>query len=63
MELQAFGLINWSILGIYLVGNIVLGAVLSKKVTSADDFFVGQRYNLGVQAFAFMWDVVRNRRY
>ena len=43
MELQAFGLINWSILGIYLVGNLVLGAVLSKKVTSADDFFVGQR--------------------
>lgn len=43
MELQTFGVINWSILGLYLLGNIILGAVLSKKVTSADDFFVGQR--------------------
>jgi len=43
MELQAFGLINWLVLGAYLCANIVLGFVLSKKVTTADDFFVGQR--------------------
>ena len=39
MELQAFGLINWLVLGAYLCANIVLGFVLSKKVTTADDFF------------------------
>ena len=43
MDLQAFGLINWLVLGTYLSANIVLGFVLSKKVTTADDFFVGQR--------------------
>ena len=43
MELQAFGLINWLVLGAYLCANIVLGFVLSKKVKTADDFFVGQR--------------------
>ena len=43
MELQAFGLVNWLVLGAYLCANIILGFVLSKKVTTADDFFVGQR--------------------
>ena len=43
MELQSFGFINWLVLGTYLCANIVLGFVLSKKVTTADDFFVGQR--------------------
>ena len=43
MELQSFGFINWLVLGTYLCANIVLGFVLSKKVTTANDFFVGQR--------------------
>ena len=43
MELQSFGFINWLVLGTYLCANIVLGFVLSKKVTTADDFFIGQR--------------------
>jgi len=43
MELQSFGFINWLVLGTYLCANIILGFVLSKKVTTANDFFVGQR--------------------
>ena len=38
-----FGVLNWSILGLYLIANIFLGFVLSKKVESAEDFYLGRR--------------------
>jgi SSS family solute:Na+ symporter len=38
-----FGMLNWGILIVYIVGNLALGMVLSKKVESADDFFLGDR--------------------
>ncbi|MEM1437045.1 MAG: sodium/solute symporter [Pseudomonadota bacterium] len=38
-----FGLLNWSVLIVYLIGNLYLGFRLSKRVASAEDFFLGQR--------------------
>ncbi|WND03022.1 sodium/solute symporter [Temperatibacter marinus] len=40
---QNFGTLNWSILILYLVGNLFLGYILSKKVTTAEDFFIGDK--------------------
>lgn len=40
---QNFGVLNWSILAVYLLANLFLGFVLSKKVTTASDFFVGDK--------------------
>lgn len=38
-----FGTLNWSILVSYILLNLLLGYVLSKKVETADDFYVGRR--------------------
>ena len=38
-----FGALNWSILLVYLIANLILGYVLSQKVSSADDFYLGRR--------------------
>ena len=38
-----FGTLNWSILGVYIVGNLLLGYFLSKRVTQAEDFYLGRR--------------------
>ncbi|MEM8490476.1 MAG: sodium/solute symporter [Pseudomonadota bacterium] len=38
-----FGTLNWSILVIYILGNLALGMFLSRKIESADDFFLGDR--------------------
>ena len=38
-----FGTLNWSILFVYVIGNLCLGYVLSKKIDSAEDFFLGRR--------------------
>ncbi len=38
-----FGTLNWSILIVYVIGNLCLGYVLSKKIDSAEDFFLGRR--------------------
>ena len=37
------GYFNWSIIVIYLLANLILGAVLSKKVETASDFYVGRK--------------------
>ena len=37
------GILNWSIIIIYLLLNLLLGFVLSKKVTTAKDFYIGQK--------------------
>ncbi len=36
-----FGALNWSILAIYLVANIFLGGYLGRKISGAQDFFLG----------------------
>jgi len=41
--LTNFGTLNWSILVVYVIGNLFLGYVLSKKIDSAEDFFLGRR--------------------
>ena len=38
-----FGTLNWSILIVYVIGNLYLGYVLGKKIDSAEDFFLGRR--------------------
>ncbi|MEM6639544.1 MAG: sodium/solute symporter [Pseudomonadota bacterium] len=38
-----FGTLNWSILIIYVLGNLVLGFVIGKRVDTAKDYFVGRR--------------------
>ena len=38
-----FGILNWSILVAYLVGNLLLGFALSKRVANAEDFYLGRR--------------------
>lgn len=38
-----FGTLNWSILGVYLIANIYMGFALSKRVESAEDFYLGRR--------------------
>jgi SSS family solute:Na+ symporter len=38
-----FGTLNWTILLVYILGNLALGMFLSRKVESADDFFLGDR--------------------
>lgn len=47
MELQAFGLINWLVLGAYLCANVVLGFVLSKKAQLQMIFLSGSEIFLG----------------
>jgi len=41
--LTNFGTLNWSILFVYVIGNLYLGYVLGKKIDSAKDFFLGRR--------------------
>ncbi|MEM9056158.1 MAG: sodium/solute symporter [Pseudomonadota bacterium] len=38
-----FGALNWAILVAYVVSNLLLGALLSKRVTTANDFYLGRR--------------------
>ncbi|MEP2509299.1 MAG: sodium/solute symporter [Reichenbachiella sp.] len=38
-----FGVLNWTILVGYIAINLLLGYVLSKKVDSAEDFYVGRK--------------------
>ncbi len=41
--MENFGALNWSIVIIYLLGNLVLGYVLSKRIQSAEDYQLGTR--------------------
>ena len=41
--MSSFGTLNWAVLIAYIFGNILLGFFLSKKVHSADDYFLGDR--------------------
>ena len=38
-----FGVLNWTILIVYVLLNLVLGWVLSKRVNTAEDFYLGRR--------------------
>lgn len=41
--MDKFGGLNWLIISIYLLANLLLGFVLSKKVTTAEDFYIGKK--------------------
>jgi SSS family solute:Na+ symporter len=38
-----FGVLNWSILIVYVVANILLGLVIGKKIKTDQDFYIGQK--------------------
>lgn len=38
-----FGTLNWTILIVYVLANLLLGFVISKKVNTANDFYLGQK--------------------
>jgi len=38
-----FGALNWTILIVYILGNLLLGYYLSKRINTADDFYLGNR--------------------
>ncbi len=41
--MENFGLLNWTILIVYLIGNLFMGLVLSKNVKSAEDYYLGSK--------------------
>ncbi len=41
--METFGALNWAIVAIYLLGNLALGYVLSKRIDSAADYQLGTR--------------------
>jgi solute:Na+ symporter, SSS family len=41
--MDKFGWLNWAIIIIYLLANLLLGFVLSKKVSTAKDFYIGRK--------------------
>ncbi len=41
--MTSFGILNWLIVGIYLVGTLFLGVVFSKRVKSDQDYYVGDK--------------------
>lgn len=41
--MTSFGILNWLIVGIYLVGTLFLGIVFSKRVKSDQDYYVGDK--------------------
>jgi len=38
-----FGVLNWSILIIYIVANLLLGLVIGKRIKTDNDFYIGQK--------------------
>jgi len=43
LTMNEFGTLNWTILIAYVLLNLLLGWVLSKKVATAEDFYLGRR--------------------
>lgn len=41
--MSVFSSLDWTIVTIYLAGNLYLGYLLSKKVSTAEDFYVGRK--------------------
>ena len=55
MELAGVKLIDWLIIGIYLVGITILGVWMAKKVKSAASFFIGDRKFGKIMMIFFMF--------
>lgn len=41
--MTVFSTLDWTILGIYISGNLLLGYYLSKRIATAEDFYLGKR--------------------
>lgn len=41
--MMEFGALNWSIVAVYLIGNLLLGYAMSRKVKTAADYQIGDR--------------------
>ena len=41
--LEQFGALNWTIVGVYMVANLALGAFMSRRVKSSEDYYLGDR--------------------
>ena len=41
--METFGTLNWTILVVYIVGNLLLGYYISKRISTADHFYLGNR--------------------
>ena len=41
--MATFGILNWSIIFAYLLGNLGLGWAMSRKVNDAKDYYIGDR--------------------
>ncbi|MDE0840879.1 MAG: sodium/solute symporter [Porticoccaceae bacterium] len=41
--LASFGIINWTIVVVYLLANLGLGAYMSRRVTTTKDYYLGDR--------------------
>ncbi len=56
MPVTEFGTLNWTIVVAYILGNLVLGFFLSKKVHTDTDYYLGQRttpwWAIGVSVIA-----------
>ncbi len=43
MTMSEFGLLNWSIVGAYVLGTLLLGAFLSRRIKTANNYYLGDR--------------------
>jgi SSS family solute:Na+ symporter len=41
--MTVFSTLDWSILIVYIIGNLLLGYFLSKRINTAEDFYLGRR--------------------
>ena len=41
--MQEFGLLNWSIVGAYVVSTLIMGGLLSKKVKTDEHYYLGDK--------------------
>jgi len=53
-----FGTLNWSIVIAYLIGNLLLGYVMSRRVKTSEDYYLGDRsapwWAIDVSALSFL---------
>ena len=41
--MTVFSTLDWSILVVYIIGNLIFGYYLSKRISTAEDFFLGRK--------------------
>ena len=41
--MSVFSTLDWTILVIYIIGNLLLGYFLSKRINTAEDFYLGRK--------------------